>query len=31
MTPDINVLVAAFRRDHQHHAVALQWLDGARG
>ncbi|HYK00667.1 MAG TPA: TA system VapC family ribonuclease toxin [Thermoanaerobaculia bacterium] len=22
--------VAAFRRDHQHHAVALQWLDGAR-
>jgi toxin-antitoxin system PIN domain toxin len=30
MTPDVNVLVAAFRRDHQHHAVALQWLDGAR-
>jgi len=30
MTPDVNVLVAAFRRDYQHHAVALQWLDGAR-
>lgn len=30
MTPDVNVLVAAFRRDHQHHTVALQWLDGAR-
>jgi uncharacterized protein len=30
MTPDVNVLVAAFRRDHQHHAVALQWLHGAR-
>jgi uncharacterized protein len=30
MTPDVNVLVAAFRRDHQHHAVALEWLDGAR-
>jgi hypothetical protein len=24
MTPDVNVLIAAFRRDHQHHAVALQ-------
>jgi predicted nucleic acid-binding protein len=30
MTPDVNVLIAAFRRDHQHHAVALQWLDDAR-
>jgi uncharacterized protein len=30
MTPDVNVLIAAFRRDHQHHVVALQWLDGAR-
>jgi toxin-antitoxin system PIN domain toxin len=30
MTPDVNVLIAAFRHDHQHHAVALQWLDGAR-
>lgn len=24
MTPDVNVLIAAFRRDHQHHAVALE-------
>jgi uncharacterized protein len=30
MTPDVNVLIAAFRRDHQHHSVALHWLDGAR-
>ncbi|MDP9192581.1 MAG: PIN domain-containing protein [Acidobacteriota bacterium] len=30
MTPDVNVLIAAFRRDHQHHAVALRWLDGVR-
>jgi predicted nucleic acid-binding protein len=30
MTPDVNVLIDAFRRDHQHHAVAVQWLDGAR-
>lgn len=30
MTPDVNVLIAAFRRDHEHHDVALQWLDGAR-
>ena len=30
MTPDVNVLVAAFRRDHQHNAVALQWLGDAR-
>ena len=30
MTPDVNVLIAAFRRDHEHHAAALQWLDGAR-
>ena len=30
MTPDVNVLIAAFRRDHQHHVVALEWLDGAR-
>jgi len=28
--PAEDVLIAAFRRDHQHHAVALQWLDGAR-
>lgn len=30
MTPDVNVLIAAFRRDHQHHAVAIRWLTGAR-
>jgi toxin-antitoxin system PIN domain toxin len=24
--PDVNVLVAAFRRDHPHHAVAEDWL-----
>lgn len=30
MIPDVNVLIAAFRRDHKHHAVALQWFDAAR-
>ena len=30
MTPDVNVLVAAFRRDHPHHAAARKWLDSAR-
>lgn len=29
MTPDVNVLVAASRSDHPHHAVARQWLEGA--
>lgn len=29
MTPDVNVLVAASRRDHVHHGPALAWLDGA--
>ena len=29
MTPDVNVLVAASRRDHPHHGPALEWLDGA--
>ncbi len=29
MTPDVNVLVAAARRDHIHHAVARSWLEGA--
>lgn len=29
MTPDVNVLVAASRSDHPHHAVALGWLRGA--
>jgi len=27
MTPDVNVLVAAFRPDHPHHPVARAWLD----
>lgn len=36
MTPDVNVLVAASRKDHPHHADALGWLrealtDCARG
>lgn len=26
MTPDVNVLVAAFRADHPHHHSARQWL-----
>lgn len=29
MTPDVDVLVAAFRGDHPHHAVARPWLDAA--
>ena len=29
MTPDVNVLVAASRSDHPHHAVARTWLDEA--
>jgi toxin-antitoxin system PIN domain toxin len=29
MTPDVNVLVAAFRSDHPHHAAARAWLEGA--
>ncbi|MDP1654058.1 MAG: PIN domain-containing protein [Rhodocyclaceae bacterium] len=29
MTPDVNVLVAASRHDHPHHASALAWLEGA--
>ncbi len=29
MTPDVNVLVAATRVEHVHHAVALAWLEGA--
>lgn len=28
MTPDVNVLVAASRRDHPHHTVARTWLEG---
>jgi len=26
MTPDVNVLVAAFRADHPHHVAASRWL-----
>lgn len=26
MTPDVNVLVAAFREEHPHHAAARAWL-----
>jgi toxin-antitoxin system PIN domain toxin len=29
MTPDVNVLVAAYRPDHPHHAPARTWLDSA--
>jgi uncharacterized protein len=29
MTPDVNVLVAASRGDHPHHAVARTWLERA--
>jgi toxin-antitoxin system PIN domain toxin len=29
MTPDVNVLVAASRSDHPHHAVARAWLERA--
>jgi toxin-antitoxin system PIN domain toxin len=31
MTPDVNVLVAASRGDHPHHAVARAWLEEAVG
>ena len=31
MTPDVNVLVAASRTDHPHHAVARDWLEQALG
>ncbi len=29
MTPDVNVLLAASRTDHPHHAVASSWLERA--
>ena len=29
MTPDVNVLVSAFRPDHPHHHAARKWLDEA--
>jgi toxin-antitoxin system PIN domain toxin len=31
MTPDVNVLIAASRGDHPHHAVARAWLELALG
>jgi hypothetical protein len=31
MTPDVNVLVAAARGDHPHHAVARDWLGSVLG
>lgn len=31
MTPAVNVLVAASRGDHPHHAAARSWLEGALG
>lgn len=31
MTPDVDVLVAASRSDHPHHAVARAWLEQAVG
>jgi len=30
MTPDVNVLIAASRQDHPHHAPALAWLKAAQ-
>lgn len=29
MTPDVNILLAASRRDHPHHDIALAWLEQA--
>lgn len=29
MTPDVNVLAAAFRPDHPHHPIARAWLEDA--
>ncbi len=31
MTPDVNVLLAASRSDHPHHAAAIAWLGEALG
>ncbi|HEX5337353.1 MAG TPA: TA system VapC family ribonuclease toxin [Gallionella sp.] len=31
MTPDVNILIAASRQDHAHHAPALAWLEAALG
>jgi toxin-antitoxin system PIN domain toxin len=30
MSPDLNILVAAFRTDHPHHKTAYAWLTQAR-
>ena len=30
MIPDVNVLVAAFRPDHEHHVAAATWLNDTR-
>lgn len=29
MTPDVNVLVAAYRADHPHHRIARLWIERA--
>jgi len=29
MTPDVNVLVAAYRADHPHHTTARSWIEQA--
>ena len=29
MTPDVNILLAASRKDHPHHVPALAWLEQA--
>jgi toxin-antitoxin system PIN domain toxin len=29
MTPDVNILIAASRDDHPHHAAACRWLERA--
>jgi uncharacterized protein len=30
VTPDVNVLIAAFRTDHPHHSAACSWLGQVR-
>lgn len=29
LIPDVNVLVAAYRSDHEHHGIARSWLQSA--
>ena len=29
MTPDVNVLIAAFRHDHTHHRAARAWFNAS--